>query len=809
MRLRAYLVVILAFSMCLSSAHAQRPSSDNRPGSVSSAGSMTDAGGFSSVSVSRKFYQLACELAGNRDITGPGLEQALVFLTAAMRLDGENEAAQSLLIELACRDPQRDRSKLVYDLLVDYADETADLAVAEKAIAYLLERKNTREQRESVLEQLSVDLGASNSVLYSRIAAMLGSLKAEKTDTEAAEFYFLQAYKANRYNGAAFEGLANVAPEQITPAVALERFRLALREDPSDIEAAIAFASRAESLQLYEIAAAGYEYSVELYRYLYESEAIPARIYLPWALSYYNTSSGQSKVLHIARRIRQESGFGLRLEAIAGKAAVKIGDMELATRIFQNAEQKAKQLIASSDSPAGTAGAEASNAGDTRQDYLEQLAWFYCFVLPIPGKAVPPANEAWSNNPDSPAARSLLAYALAVNGDTEFARPLVDNDLRERNQIADLALAIIQLAEGKDQQAIETLKAAIARDPGSFAAERAKQLLDEQGGKYVPPVDPDAVLASLESAFGSGLAPVFTPPEKIISARLDLQGSSFPYGTDFNGVVNITNNSAEPFVIGDAGLFRGNIRIDAEVTGDLNQKIPKLVIAGKRPAFIVEPANNVAIPINLKTGRLRDTLLRHPQASVDVEFTLYLDPVVTQSGRIANRLTYLEPVRARIRRPGVKLTVRYLTDRFELISTNRTEEKIEAARLFTGLLKEQQQYRSDGIPYTIMYADWVTPKLRGALLKEPGLLHNPAPTGWVVKVHTMAYMLSLDLDYELTTAVAKNLNDTKWPVRMMAVYLLARNSKSSFGKVLESIAQNDLNKSVRDMAAALLKTRVP
>ncbi len=804
MCLRTYLLVISALSMWLSSAHAQRPSSENRPGSARSAGSVTDSGQLSSASVSRKFYQLACELAGNRDITGPGREQAMVFLTAAMKLDGENKGAQSLLIELACRDPQRDRSKLVYDLLVDYADESADLAVAEKAIAYLLERKNTREQRENVLDRLSVDLGESNSVLYSRIATMLGSLKAEKTDTEAAEFYFLQAYKANRYNREAFQGLGNVAPEQITPAVSLERFRLALREDPSDIEAAIAFASRAESLQLYEIAAAGYGYGAELFRYLYESEPIPARIYLPWALSNYNTSSGQSKVLHIARRIRQESGFDLRLEAIAGKAAVKIGDMELATKIFQSAEQKAKQLIASSDSPAGTAGAETSNAGDTRQNYLEQLAWFYCFALPIPGKAVPPANEAWSNNPDAPAARSLLAYALAVNGDTEFARPLVSNNLHERNQIAGLALAIIQLAEGKKQQAIETLKAAIARDPGSFAAERAKQLLNEQGGKYAPPVDPNAVLASLRDAFGSSLAPVFTPPEKIISARLDLRGNSFSYGTDFSGVVTITNNSAEPFVISDRGLFRGNIRVDAEVTGDLNQKIPKLVITSKRPAFIVETSSNVRIPINLKTGRLRDTLIRHPQASVDVEFALYLDPVVSESGKVANRLTYVEPVRTRIRRPGVKLTVRYLTDRFDLISTNRTEEKIETARLFTGLLKEQQEYRNDRIPYTIMYADWVTPKLRDALLKEPGLLHNPAPTGWVVQVHTMSYMLSLDLDYELTTAAAKNLNDTKWPVRMMAVYLLARNSKSSFGKVLESIAQNDLSKPVRDMALALL-----
>ena len=815
MYLKTSFLVLLALLMCLSSAHAQRPAIENRgspvinsdrPGSVRPANSARQSEQLSSASVSRKFYELAYGLAGNRDITGPELEPAIVFLTAAMQLDGNTRQARSLLIELACRDPQRDRSKLVYGLLVDYAGESADLDVAGKAISYLLERMNSREQREKLLEQLSADVGTSNAVLNSRIATMLGMLKAEKADNKAAEFYFLQAYKANRYNQTAFEGLRNVAPEQISPAVSLERSRLALREDPSNLEAAIALAAHAERLQLYELAAASYEYCADLFQYLYQSEPIPARIYLPWAISNYNSRSDQEKCLQIARRIRQESGFDLRLEAIAGKAAVKMGDMELATKILHNAETEAKQLAAPRNSTSGTDDTETSGRGNTRQAYLEQLAWFYCFALPIPGRAVPPANEVWSNDPNSPVARGLLAYALAINSDTEFARPLVNNELYERNQIADLTWAIIQLAEGKTDQAIETLKAAIARDPGSFAAEKAKELLRENGSKYVPPVDPNAVLASLENAFGPALAPVFLPPEKIISAKLDLQGDSFPYGAEFSGIVKITNNSAESFVISDRGLFKGNIRIDAEVTGDLNKKIPNLVFTRNRTTFLVAPGRNVLIPVTLMTGELKDMLFRHPQASVDIELTLYLDPVVTESGTIANRLTYVEPARTRIRRPGLRLTDRYLPERSKAITTAGTPEKIQTARLFTGLLKEQQDYRNGKPPYRLMYADWVTPMLRDALLNESGLLRNPAENAWIVKVHTMAEMLSLKLDFELTGTVAENLNDAKWPVRMMAVYLLARSPESRFGIVLDSIGKNDLSRLVRDMASVLSKT---
>ncbi|MBA7669772.1 hypothetical protein ES703_77906 [subsurface metagenome] len=67
----------------------------------------------------------------------------------------------------------------------------------------------------------------------------------------------------------------------------------------------------------------------------------------------------------------------------------------------------------------------------------------------------------------------------------------------------------------------------------------------------------------------------------------------------------------------------------------------------------------------------------------------------------------------------------------------------------------------------------------------------------------MAEMLSLPLDYELISAVAKNLNNTNWPVRMMAVYLLSKNADRNFDNVLDWTAKNDSSKFVRDMAIAL------
>jgi len=747
-----------------------------------------------SPSISQKFYEIAYELANSKDIVGPEVEQAMAFLTAAMSLDRNAGDVRALLIECACRETGWDYSNLIYSLLIDYVDEFADLEVSTKAVEYMLERMNSREAREKLLEQMLGTLGSKNKILSSELATKLGILKAEKVDLEAAEFYFMQAYKNNRYNWKAFAKLAEIKPERINSAIHLERLRLAIRENPSEIDVAISFAQQAEHLQLYETSAAAYKYCADLFSYLYPSEALPGRIYLPWAISSYNSRQNQSQCLEIAKRVRQEGGFDLRLESIAGKAAIKMGDTELATLIFQAIEEKTQRLLL----------LQGSNSPDgeySQQDYNKQLAWFYSFALPVPDKALSWANKAFATEPNSPVTAAILAYALTMNNQIEWAKPLVNNF--EKTQIADLTQAVIQMTEGQNDLAVKTLNMAIAKDPGSFAAERAKEILTQQGKEYVLPAETNTVLSALQNVFGQTLVPVFIPPERMITAQLQIPGSVFPYGSEFSGVAAITNHSSEPLVISDYSLFKGHIRVDAVISGDLSKNIPNLVLTKVRGTFLIEPGRSILFPLRLITGELRTTLLTYPQASLDIEFTLYLDPVVTNDGKVANRLVYIQPSRMSIKRPGIELTGKYLRNEFNSISTAPVDQKIKTAWLFTGLLKEQYAMSNRQPPYRFMYADWMTPLLRSAFSHKSGLLLNPADDEWVVKVHTMADMLSLPMDNELISAVAENMNSTKWPVRLMAVYLLTTIPDSQFGQVLDWTAKNDPSKTVRDMAIVL------
>ncbi len=755
-----------------------------------------------SPSVSQKFYEIAYDLAKAENIKGIEVEKAIVFLTAALSLDKNATEVCSLLIEYASRDPNRNYSEMVSDLLIDYVNESADLEVAMKGIKYLLERANSLEERETQLDNLLRIFGSRNGVLGSELATMLGLLNVEKSDLKAAEYYFSQAYQNNAYNNQAFIKLAEIAPSRISDEVYLERLRLALRENPTDIDSAITFAQYTEQLQLYEAASGAYEYCADLFMYLYPNEILPSRIYLPWAINCYNTPKKLSKCLEIAELIREKEKFDLILESIAGKAALKLGDGDTATRILQSASQKARLLARRQNLNPGVSG-EADTENFEQFD-IAQLAWFYCFVIPLEDRALTWAKEAYSNQQNSTTA-SIMAYAHIMNNEIQEAKQLIES--HESNQISDLALAKIQTAEGQDAEAVPTLQASIARDPGTFEAEYAKELLSQMGIEYSSDLDSESILLQMEQSFGQEFIPVFMPPEQAISVELSIRNREIQFGDELNSVIILSNNSNEPIIISDKGLFRGNIRIDVNISGDLRKQIPKLVSTRIRKAFLIKPGSSMLIPVKLITGDLRKMLMTYPQASLNIEFILYIDPVQNKIGNTTNRLTYIAPVRVQVKRPGMKITGQYLRSRFNAISTGQVGQKIQTSQLFTALLLELHAMSNEQLPYEFMTADWMEAMLKSGLIYESGLLRNPENGGWLVKLYTMAELLSLPLDYELLEAVSENLKSTKWPVRLMALYLLDKNSGPDFKKVLDWVATNDQNDFVRSMAIVLSKSR--
>jgi hypothetical protein len=64
-------------------------------------------------------------------------------------------------------------------------------------------------------------------------------------------------------------------------------------------------------------------------------------------------------------------------------------------------------------------------------------------------------------------------------------------------------------------------------------------------------------------------------------------------------------------------------------------------------------------------------------------------------------------------------------------------------------------------------------------------------------------MQRLKLDYRLTEAVSAELENPDWPVRLIAVFILAKSQDENFLPVLSWIAKNDQHPMVKQLAAIL------
>jgi hypothetical protein len=722
-----------------------------------------------SPSVGQQFYEIAYEIANSQDLGIADAEQGLIFLSANRHLDIRGKHILSELVKLSMHQPDKDHSELIHASLRDTFDETGDLQVAADAISYLISQLDSREEREQLLAQLKRGVASRSDSLMSEIATLQGLLAAEIADTESASRFFLEAYNYNNYNQLAFLKVSELIPDQIEPASILVNLRTAVTINPLDLEAALAYAGYAMQLELYHTAAETYAYCAELLAHLDPSMPLPASIYVPWAQSNYNTPRNWHNCLQIAERLRQQGTFDIEVESMAAKAALRLGDNSQYNKIIEQIESR-----------------------DFQNTVLP--AWYYSFVVPDMDAALAWSNKAYSADPNSALAASLLAYSLAMSDQGEWASTLIES--YERNQIFDLAMANIQMSEGKTDSVIETLKMGVARGPWTLEAELAKALLEQLGGEYLPSVDTTVVTSLLRNEYGRNIVPIFADPGKSIKVQLSARGDKFSYGRSFGASLAITNNSTEPLVISDQGLFTGRLRVDARISGDIELDIGTILQKRFKPTKPIAPEQSLVIPLRLYTGRLRRILLMHPQASIDIEFTAYLDPL-DSSGNVTNRVRTLEPIKLQISRHGKELSTGFIQNRLNTLTRGQQGQKIEIARLFVGLLAEQQAMADSEPLYKFMYADWMPKMLKSALIENLG------DDDWVAKIHTMRAMLALELDYDLLDAVSGNLDEEHWPARMMAIYILAKNQGAGFQKVLDWTAKSDQNDSVRQMAIAL------
>lgn len=711
---------------------------------------------------------------------------ARIFLEAALQLDHRADYLYEDVLVMGSTSREEEDFDKVFNAFRKYVSEKSDFEVLRKAVRFLLSAADSRQDREQMLMRLFNISRRDNAVLASELATELGQLAVEKGDAESAKANYAEAYNYNNYNMLAFEKYNELLIKEgmvLGPAAYAMDLRFAMDINPLDIDTVYAFADYCENAGAYSVAAEAYEYTAAMFKYLSPQEALPPSIYLPWAMNSYNTPMLESKCLDIARQVRASARFDIRIEALAAGAARKMGNADLSEEILEKAGQNAEDMLRSS-----------TVAGDITP---VELAWFYAFASPNRERALAWGNRAFTAEPDKPGVKSMFGYVLAMNEQYELAETYAAE--AETDQVALIALAMVQLSADEKGKAVETLNKAVAADPLSFAAEKAKSLLADNGWEYTAPESAATVAEELKKEFGERVVPLFRPAKDLFSAKLNLSGSEFSYGGDINAQLIITNNSSNTMVISDESIFAGNIRIDAEVSGDIKRKFPGLITKKVVPSRPIKPGDYVSVALDMKAGPLGKLLAAFPQASVEVEFVAYLDPVIGTDGAVKNLIKEIEPIRNTIKRRRVELTRQYLMQRLDVLASGQEGQKIRAGQLFLGLLIEQD-FMSKSKPM-YRYVRVERPLLVDAVKR------SVADENWKVRLHTLEglTLFAGQLDLETTSAVSGSINDSYWPVRMTAMYLLSKSETEGFQRVLDWSAKSDSEKLVRNMAFALSK----
>ena len=715
-------------------------------------------------------------------------KKAMVLLEAVRKLNPRAENLLEDVIRFSVLFGDNRYGEVLDASFKEYLDEKSDLEVLRSIVNYGLDQLNTREQREEYLANMLSKIGKNNPAFASEVGTQLAILDIEKGDTEAAKTRLIRAYDWYPYNTLAYEKMDQIFSESeliLPPVIYASELRRRMILNPAGIGTTLAFADYAQQLGVYDVAASAYEYAARLYAFMYPADQIPASIYLPWAIACYNTPHNKMKCFEIAEMVRASGRFDLVLEGLAGRVAIKSGDYKESKQVLV-AAQKAEQMV------------NGNSSGSIVT--AEQLAWFYAFVSPDLEKSLAWANNAYSEDQKSGQVKSLLGYAFVINGNYDLSKELVE-DLVDEHQIAAIAMAMIKLHAGQTEEALDDLKLAVTMDPSSIAAETAVAKIKELGSEYIPVVVPENTLKELQRNFGNDVVANFTELNKIVEINLGLSGREFRYGNDLQASVSITNRSNQPLVVSESSFIHGDIRIDAQVRGDINVFIPKLVELKMRPSQPIETGRGISYTVDLLRGKLKRILNGHPQANLQIDFTVYVDPVVTNDGTVRNAIGFIKPETSTVTRQKVNVLRESLISQLNYISSGQIKQRIKGINLFAGFLTEYYESQQPaGLSYPAIPIE--LPLLNSALRK--GLNDED----WTVRFHTLIALIETNqpLEFSFVRRISELLSSDYWPERLMALHLLSSTQGDGFAQVIDWVMQNDSEKVVRDYAEILGKT---
>jgi len=720
------------------------------------------------------------------------LREACLLLQAAVQMDPSNAQAWCDLMTLLSS-PVIDDPGRAADALVQYSElKPNDNAPIDSWISYQLDSFDERKEREYFLNK-NLPMLQKYPYIQSKAMTQLAILTFEKGAVEEARNLFGQALGVSGYNFDALARMLNLPPApQVFPegtppetieareqnaaenrkilAVILRRMQL--HANPYDLQTTLNLIDILEGYGCGKLSQKYYEHAYKLLGLRPGPPGVKEELQLKQLVGSYNLKQYQSCV-RLAEGYLLSRPDDLLVNGVLALAMKKLEKDKEASYVLNQAIKKAIDNLGQAQQSAPALRAE--------------LAWFFCFINPDPAGALEYAQIAYRDADQDTRVRNILAYAHVMNNQWDQGEALLTNS-DPNDPIAAMTAVEILLSRNEQAGALARLKAVDVNRAG-ILTEKIEQKLQELAAKPLPPPEEttpaipgqnnvaitppsameDRMESSLNKEFDDKELSLVESPEKYIHCQMKLETDSFNYDDPIISQIYLTNISDTTLFVGPGSFLDPHILITAEVEASGMQDTGKEMPLAHRHLVqnqILPPSQSNSVVEHLNIGSLREILQKHPQQTYQVTVHLYLDPVIDSAGKITGRIPQIQPEPVTFVRKSFVPSPDRLSVQQQFLRTGSTNNRIQSARLMSGLLHEEELSQKNLL-------DYLPKKIDSYSIREL-LADNLNNSDFRVRAWSAYSFRGLSLSAGSTAAqrLGELLSDPEWFVRFMAVYSL-------------------------------------
>ncbi len=718
------------------------------------------------------------------------VRQAVIWLEAAERLS-DNDKYVLADLEYLYRSEMIDDPGRAMKTLVRYSDIVPeDNLCVSGWMDYTLAMLNKQDARSSYINSMLENLMAYPKV-QSDMIKLLGIYALEQGDADRAAGMFEYAWKVWPYNiDSAARLLALPLPEvddkdgklseqeKASINIQLQQNRvfhsfyymlMVLASDPGKADISLNLADILFSMNKYDSAWVFYDHCLKLLA-MKNDDSVKvtdlAGIEFKAAVSCFNAGK-----------------YDMAANFLDGVQAKIPGD--IASAAFEYLVLQKKGMTAEA---AAYANEFESSAAQREQNNID-MVWYYIFAKNDLAKA-----QEYAEKIETEASASLpgvVGYLQAVSGQVDGIDDFISK-YPPNSAINCFAIARAYANSGDFDKAYQYITQARDSSPGALNSfiESARAELVQQVGITEPEPMLDSIDMVLNRLDISALAIAFKP-EEYLQCGARCSRKMFEYTEDIPIDISVSNISDTELVMGSDMFFDPYLYVVAEVVRDVPGKEPERTVfpvglryLAQRPTLRPGFSNSFQDIVNY--GELGRLIEGCPQIDCKVKFTCLPMPYISEVGKVESlfpELVSSEPV---VTRQAFVLTPQRLLLNYKMLMTGRSDEKVRAVKLFTGLLKEGMAARAGELSYSPKQIDH--DKTVSAVL---AVLADKDP---LVRAWTAYYLDGLVSDKAVVNALSDRLKDENWFVRLMALNTLKANVK--IDSVLEWFSKNETDETV-------------